>query len=195
MDKRKVTSKVNGKLGGRPSELSTFKVVKNENWRSIKGFPQYMVSDHGRIMSLKSGKPKLLKLSPDKDGYPRVNLNKGGKGHPRKVHRLVLQTFLGDPPSGHEASHNNHEKDDNSLENLSWETHKENIRRNIDRGVGCIGLLGEENHACKYTYKQVGLIKYLDDNTTTTHQEISDKLKIPRRHVSKILRGDMRVVA
>ena len=42
----------------------------NEQWRPIEGYPCYLVSDQGRIMSLRNPKnPKILKQGTNKGGY------------------------------------------------------------------------------------------------------------------------------
>ena len=57
----------------------------------------YKVSNLGKILSLNynhTGKPGLMNLGTDKDGYFKVNLWKNGKPKTCSVHRLVAQTFL-----------------------------------------------------------------------------------------------------
>lgn len=51
-----------------------------------------------------------------------------------KVHRLVLQTFIG-PSEGREVNHINGVKDDNRLENLQWVTHRDNIKHAVESGL------------------------------------------------------------
>jgi hypothetical protein len=45
----------------------------------------------------------------------------------RKVHRLVLLTFLGPCPPGMECLHGDGDPANNRLDNLRWGTHKENV--------------------------------------------------------------------
>ena len=60
----------------------------------------YKVSNLGRILSLNyknTGKPDLMTLSDNGDGYFKVGLSKNGKTKTCKVHRLVAETFLPNP--------------------------------------------------------------------------------------------------
>ena len=48
---------------------------QNEIWKYIENFPQYQVSNLGRILSLKNPKnPKILKGQITKKGYHQVHL-------------------------------------------------------------------------------------------------------------------------
>lgn len=58
-----------------------------EKWKDITGFPNYMVSNFGRVYSKKSG--LIMKLGKDNKGYLRVSFYENGKSNTRKVHRLV----------------------------------------------------------------------------------------------------------
>lgn len=98
--------------------------TREERWRRIDGFPDYEVSDIGRIRSWKRYRgmpvPRLKSLNVDSTGYLGTSLN-GGPGVKvrRHVHVLVLQTF-GDPrPDGCEARHLNGDPHDNALTNLA----------------------------------------------------------------------------
>ena len=55
------------------------KHLPNEEWREIKGYGgKYLVSNKGRIKSLKHRKPKLLTAFVNNKGYARVALCKDG---------------------------------------------------------------------------------------------------------------------
>lgn len=90
-----------------------------EIWRNIKDYPDYQVSNMGRVKSLgnnKTRKEKILKLQSDKDGYVIVGLN----SKTFKVHRLVAQAFIPNPNNYPVVNHKNEIKDDNRVENLEW---------------------------------------------------------------------------
>lgn len=44
------------------------------------------------------------------------------------IHKLVLEAFVGERPSGMQACHGNGDKTDNRLVNLRWDTVKANHR-------------------------------------------------------------------
>jgi formylmethanofuran dehydrogenase subunit E len=99
-----------------------------ETWMLIPGYEGlYEVSDLGRVYGFRS--KKILKGTPNRDGYPRVELRNENSQVQRHlfVHRLVLLAFVGEPPEGMEACHNNGDPSDNRLENLRWDTHSENM--------------------------------------------------------------------
>lgn len=102
----------------------------------IPGFPGYEITDDGRVWSVKTG--AFLKSFVNKHGYRLVALYHGGKRHIRKVHRLVLEAFVGPCPEGVECCHNNGDPSDNRLENLRWDTHAANHAES-SRGSGLRG--------------------------------------------------------
>jgi len=77
-----------------------------EIWKNIKNFPDYMVSNLGRVKSFKKWRgtnERILTPGKDKDGYLYVNLYKNRKEYPKTIHRLVLIVF--DPRENMEAFH------------------------------------------------------------------------------------------
>ena len=87
-DNRAKTSAINGKLGGRPRALKNFKALPGENWRPIKGYTGYFISDRSRVISVKTGKPVLLSTSNE-----TVSLTRKGKRNLKLVHHLVQSIF------------------------------------------------------------------------------------------------------
>lgn len=104
-------------------------------WKSVKGYEElYEVSDKGYIRSLPKickkmeGKElkdylysgKILKPYVDRKGYLKVKLYKDGAGKVKFVHRVVLESFVGNPKELPQINHKNEDKTDNSLHNLEW---------------------------------------------------------------------------
>ena len=102
------------------------------NWRDVIGFEGlYQVSDKGQVRNARTH--LVLKPRPDADGYLLVSLWSGSptKKHDKKVHRLVLEAFVGPAPAGKpECDHRNRVRDDNQLGNLRWASVSTN-RRNV----------------------------------------------------------------
>lgn len=96
----------------------------NEEWRDISDFPNYKVSNLGRILNIKRN--RILNLSPNNHGYIQVFLYKNGKGYAKSVHRLVATEFIENIDNKPEIDHINTIKTDNRVENLRWVTRKEN---------------------------------------------------------------------
>jgi hypothetical protein len=59
-------------------------------------------------------------------GYLQLKLLRNGKEHHKKVHTLVMETFVGPRPEGQECRHLNGNRQDNRLSNLQWGTKLEN---------------------------------------------------------------------
>lgn len=114
-----------------------------EEWRDIPGYEGlYQASTAGRIRSLDRDSEQgfrrgvVLSMRPHPNGgHLQVGLSKQGRNTTFKVHRLVLATFVGPCPEGMEGCHNNGDVNDNSLENLRWDTRLANIHDSIRHGT------------------------------------------------------------
>jgi len=95
-----------------------------EEWRSIKDFPDYAVSNFGRVKSIKTNKIRVL--SKNSSGYIKLNLYKNNKEYLKLVHRLVLKTF-GDDNNCLFVNHKDGNKENNNISNLEWCTRSENM--------------------------------------------------------------------
>lgn len=126
---------------------------------TIPNFPTYCATKDGRIWSRKTKRFLKPNLS---DRYPFVILYKNLERHRRRVHRLVLKTFIGSCPKGMEACHNNGIRTDNRLKNLRWDTRKNNIRDEIKHGTHYSPYQnGEAHFMAKLTEKNVRMIIYM----------------------------------
>lgn len=109
--------------------------------RHIPGFPGYFISDAGVVYSEKfcSRFPRCgrrrVAVSKDRFGYELVYLSRKGKSYPRRIHRLVLEAFVGPRPMGMECLHGVGGKSDNHIENLRWGTRSENIQDKVRDGT------------------------------------------------------------
>ena len=134
----------------------------NVEWRDIMGYPGYAVTIDGRVLSRFwsfRGPPRTtfrrwLKPYPHRNGYLLVDLGK----KTAKVHRLVLEAFVGPCPAGMEACHGDGDKTNNHLSNLRWDTAKNNSQDKIRHGTN-IGLRGEASTSAKLTEQQVTEIR------------------------------------
>lgn len=133
-----------------------------EDWRSIKGFPGYQVSNFGRVQSFKRNGlfGTVLKASrANKKGRAMVSLYIDGEIHYRLVARLVCAAFKGDPPSArHQACHLDGDKNRDHADNLKWKTPKENME---DRDLHGRTARGEQHYAAKTTEAIVKQIRQM----------------------------------
>ena len=115
-----------------------------EEWRDIFGWEGlYEISNLGRLKSLKRlfvPKDRILKTCVDRDGYLFAGLFRNGKRLScAKVHRLVLEAFVGQRPSGFECRHKDGDKTNNRLSNVEWSTHIVNERDKYNHGTTMTG--------------------------------------------------------
>lgn len=109
-----------------------------ERWLPVVGFEGlYEVSDWGRIRSVDRKvnakyckrliKGVVLKPAPDKDGYQRYVLSINNRQTHTSAHKVVLEAFVGPCPDGMEACHDDGDPSNNRVENLRWDTHRNNL--------------------------------------------------------------------
>lgn len=54
--------------------MDYIKNLEGEIWRDIEGYPQYQISNKGRVKSLKRSEARLLTVFENNCGYERVAL-------------------------------------------------------------------------------------------------------------------------
>jgi hypothetical protein len=105
-----------------------------ENWKQVPNYEEYVVSDLGRVKSLKnnSKKNQILRTSVDRKGYHRVFLYNKNRRKCLKVSMVVAMAFLNHEPSGKHSivvDHIDNDKSNNSLSNLQLITNRENCSK------------------------------------------------------------------
>ena len=115
-------------------------ITELEVWRPVVGYEGvYSVSDLGRVRrdeaSTNTRPGRILSGIVDKDGYLMVNLSRQNTARRRKVHRLVLEAFVGPCPDEMEACHfPDRTRSNNRLANLRWDTRKANWSDSVAHG-------------------------------------------------------------
>lgn len=101
-----------------------------EVWKPISNYSDYLISNYGRIRSLKrKSKGKILSNNLNKCGYYIINLFNKGKSRTKRIHRLVAEHFVPGQHPNLEVDHIDGNPLNNHYSNLQWITHKENVRK------------------------------------------------------------------
>ena len=98
-----------------------------EEWKQIDGYPDYEVSNTGKVKSLKRNKTRILRDRPDGCGYLQVILCIDGKEHSHKVHKLVASAFLQNVDNKPQIDHIDRNIRNNHIDNLRWVSRSENM--------------------------------------------------------------------
>ena len=93
----------------------------------IKGYENYSISDTGIVTNEKTG--RILKPNNNGKGYLYIRL--GYKSPNLYIHKLVAEAFISNPENLPEIDHINTVKSDNSVSNLRWCSHKENMNNSL----------------------------------------------------------------
>lgn len=95
-----------------------------EEWKEVKGYPTYKVSNEGKVLNVKSN--KVLKGTITSYGYVGVSLKNNDGIKNMKVHRLVAAAFLDNWDPSLQVNHKDLNKSNNYIENLEMMTASEN---------------------------------------------------------------------
>lgn len=91
-------------------------IAKDEEWKPIKGFPGYFVSNLGNVKGIKN---RILKPNAGR-AYLTVPLyNKMGQ-YRFPIHRLVATAFVPNPNNLPMVNHKDENKRNNQADNLEW---------------------------------------------------------------------------
>ena len=106
-----------------------------ENWRFIEANSDYMVSDHGRILSFKGKSKLIISSSITAKGYEYVAIRQKGIYVGYSVHRLVATAFIPNPKRLPQVNHLDGNKLNNHVANLEWCDAYDNVMQAIRTGL------------------------------------------------------------
>ena len=147
---------------------------RGEVWKMCAGSSTYEVSDKGRVR--RADTKKVKRLTTNNAGYVATSVEIGGKRITKLVHLLVMLTFVGPRPEGHEIDHQDTNRHNNALDNLEYVTRAENRRRKKGR------------KPIKLTDAQVREIRRLKASGLNRRQ-IVYRMKLPEMTVRDVIWG------
>jgi len=111
---------------------------------------KYVITSKGRLINRETG---FVKKPFKKLGYLRYEIYRDGKYMSVSQHRLLADNFIPNPENRPEVNHIDGCRDNNSIRNLEWVTHGENMEhaRYVLRKPG---MYGETNNFASITEKQ-----------------------------------------
>lgn len=176
--------------------MSDHSAIQEVEYRPIDGFPGYRVGDDGTTWSCwayngrnprrLSNDWKRMKPTPDGDGYLSVGLYRDGKARRRKIHLLVIETFIGPrPSSGLQACHENGVVSDCRRLNLRWDTGAGNQRDRLKHGTES---RGSKNGHARLTEAQVVEIRAAIAGGQAK-KDIAARFSVSPSTISAIARG------
>lgn len=104
---------------------------KKEIFKKIPEFPNYLVSNLGRVCSIRNGIREFKKLRPCSGRAEYLNVTLWDKGIKKKIciHNLVAKIFIGEVPEGYIVDHIDNNPSHNYVTNLQIITLKENTQK------------------------------------------------------------------
>lgn len=109
-----------------------------EEWKAIKDFEGYYISNLGRVKStraFKGTKELFLKGSFNQQGYKIITMMKNKKAYTKTLHRLLAIIFINNPSKLPCVNHIDGNILNNSLENLEWCTYGHNEKEAYRLGL------------------------------------------------------------
>ena len=115
--------------------------MTKEIWKEVPNYEDYMVSDRGRVKSIKFGKETVLKQALS-NSYLKVVLCREGNKKTFYIHKLVAMAFLNHTPCGHdvEVNHIDGVKTNNNLSNLELLTQEQHKAKSVNKTSSYTGV-------------------------------------------------------
>jgi len=162
-----------------------------EIWKPIYGWEiYYEISNLGNVRSLeREGRTsfglrkyggKTVNSFVHSNGYLCINLTKKGMRKQYLLHRLVLESFVGECPLGMEACHRDGNRLNAQLANLRWDTRSNNA---LDKRNHITWQGGENSGTSKLKVEQV---IYIKNNKKIPTKILAEKFNVSLTTILKI---------
>jgi hypothetical protein len=132
------------------NKLQVLDLLENEEVKEILGYPNYLVSNIGRVFVFRKT-TGYKQVKPDNSReYTRVEMWRQGSPKKESIHRLVASAFLHKVTEDLAVNHKDGDKRNNKVENLEWVTRSENqkhaYRIGLQIGFKAGGIPLSESH-------------------------------------------------
>jgi hypothetical protein len=161
----------------------------DEEWRTIPYAIEYEVSSLGRVRRTvarercQAGRVIKTSLAGPRRNYVYVGfVHNDGVRRTKGMHVVMLESFIGPKPAGHEGAHRDGNSRRNYIDNLAWKTPKENA---ADRALHGTQTRGEKYGAGKLDANKVRLIR----SFVGSQRETAKTFGISQSMVTKIKNG------
>ena len=144
---------------------------------------KYFATENGDIISITSGKEKILSPGKSNNGHGYLQVNIRGS---KSIHRLVYQAFKGEIPIGMVISHKDGNMYNNTPDNLLCETQKENLNRKREHGTLDNGFNNSRSKITEQIFNEI--IFHLKEGILL-QKEIADIYNVSGVFISKIVNG------
>lgn len=161
-------------------------------YRTVPGHEDYRVGDNGSVWSKKipgchrwaGGTWRKLEAFRNGSGYLCVTV---GRKQVR-VHRLVLEAFVGPCPEGMECRHLDGNPTNNRLENLCWGSKQENMDDRSRHGAWK-PVSGERHGSAKLTASDVIEIRKLVHEGRAIQADLAKRYGVRKGTMSRVVSG------
>lgn len=151
--------------------------------RAVPGFPGYEVESNGRVISMKSGKPHVMKPRPHKAGYKIVTLCGPDGQRTFTIHRLIASVFLPNEANLPCVRHLDGDKTNNAVINLAWGSYADNEADKVAIGRRRYGTAKMKlNRTARDRARAM-----FDDGASRL--EIAQAMNVDRSTISRLLNG------
>ena len=157
-----------------------------EEWKSISGNSNYIVSNTGRVRRKGSSRDHSVR---DNKGYLTVDLYDHGKRKTERVHRLVAKEFIPNEDEKPLINHIDGNKHNNNISNLEWVTSVENVHHSWESGLSrpSYGMLGKSNPNAGRKGKPFKIVETGD--VFDTLKDCEDTTDLSGKHINDCLCG------
>lgn len=173
-----------------------------EEWKDVPYNPIYEVSSLGKVRNKTTG--RILKPSPDRQGYYRVILTQGAEIYGRRsifMHRIMGELYVpnDDPINKKLVTYKDSSDLSNySINNLLWASSSDAIRRSMSSGRIDAATMGKAGGAANAAKSSIPVHLVYEDGTPfmqfPSRSACAKFLKISMSMMSRVIKGELELV-